>query len=364
MFKYVLVPLDGSKYSEYILPGALQVAKGMGIPVALFHSVDASSIQADEIDRRPLPIITHDSAGAYGYSSGTHGPDDERMPSGADGSDWVSMPGPHGSLDILLPDQQQDRSNSNTLDRIIESKSDLAERYLLQVARALQEHGVVVERAIELEPAPDAIMRYIRGREGGLLAMTTHARSGIDLWRMGSVADKVLQECNVPLMLFHPVEGQAFPTKINSILVPLDGSSVSESALPVAEALAGRLNIPVHLTKIVPSGKEVYTGAGASPSYDSPPSEDPDDEHLRYLDRAKQRLTENDITADLKLMTGSAAEKIVEYALEDTLIVMATRGESGFLKRLLGGTAEKVLRSAHSPVLFVKPDGYPRVLNW
>lgn len=361
MFKYLLVPLDGTRFAEHILPEAFQIARGMDVPIVLLHSVDASSISAEELDQRPMPIITHDSAGTYGYSSGTHGPDDERLPRGIEGSDWVSMPGMHGSLDIQLPDQEQERAT--TLDRIIESKSDLAERYMLPIARALQEKGIVVERAIEMEPAHAAIIRYTKGRDGGLIAMTTHSRTGLDRWRMGSVADKVLQECSVPLLLFHPREGSEAPSTINNILVPLDGSSVSQSALPVAEALAGRLNVPVHLTKVVPTGKEVYIGSGTSPSYGSAPLEEADDEHLRYLDRVKQGLTQKGITADLKLMTGSASDKIVEYALEDTLIVMATLGESSMMNRILGSTADKVLRSARGPVLFVKPDGYPRTKN-
>src|SRR5437762_8553204 len=126
MYKYLLVPLDGSRFSEYALSPALQMAKGMGIPIVLLHSVDASTIQPDDVVREHLLYSIYDYNTQF-----------------------------QSAINTTLPDQKPEYRTS--LDNIIESKSDLAERYLLRVARALQAESIEVERTIELEPAPDAM---------------------------------------------------------------------------------------------------------------------------------------------------------------------------------------------------------------
>jgi hypothetical protein len=72
-----------------------------------------------------------------------------------------------------------------------------------------------------------------------LIAMGTHGRSGMNRWLLGSVAEKVLRGTANPLLLVRATdeaksEGEA---TLKSILVPLDGSEVAASVLPMVAGL-------------------------------------------------------------------------------------------------------------------------------
>ncbi len=62
------------------------------------------------------------------------------------------------------------------------------------------------------------------------------------------------------------------------------------------------------------------------------------------------------LDTDIRLVTGRPGPQIVEAATEDRadLIVLGTRGLSGFRHALLGSTAEDVVRRARCPVLTVR----------
>ena len=66
--------------------------------------------------------------------------------------------------------------------------------------------------------------------------MATHGRSGIRRWIMGSVADKVLRASKVPVWLVRagiPEEIVYVKWPKITVLVPLDGSELAESLLPL-----------------------------------------------------------------------------------------------------------------------------------
>ena len=62
-----------------------------------------------------------------------------------------------------------------------------------------------------------------------------------------------------------------------------------------------------------------------------------------------------------RVMTGQPARRILELADEVGVdaIVMGTHGRQGLVDRIMGSTAERVLRDANCSVLVVKPEGYP-----
>ncbi len=47
----------------------------------------------------------------------------------------------------------------------------------------------------------DEILRYAGDKEVDLILMTTHGRSGVRRWVLGSVADKVLRSAALPVLL-------------------------------------------------------------------------------------------------------------------------------------------------------------------
>ena len=74
-----------------------------------------------------------------------------------------------------------------------------AQAYLDQVAQGLGAEGFEVATHVRYgHPAAEIIDA---AREADLVVMSTHGRSGLDRWALGSVAEKVLRHCGRPILL-------------------------------------------------------------------------------------------------------------------------------------------------------------------
>jgi nucleotide-binding universal stress UspA family protein len=56
----------------------------------------------------------------------------------------------------------------------------------------------------EASAVADAILNYAEANGVDLIAMSTHGRSGIGRWLLGSVADRVVHGSQVPVLLVRP----------------------------------------------------------------------------------------------------------------------------------------------------------------
>jgi nucleotide-binding universal stress UspA family protein len=130
------------------------------------------------------------------------------------------------------------------------------------------------------------------------------------------------------------------------ILVPLDGSKLSESVLPYVRCLARALNVPVRLLHV--NDPETVAGI-ANPSRG--------EDYLRKIQNSVLKL----LAVSSSVETGKAAEVIVDMAARDrsTLIAMATHGRSGVQRWLLGSVGHKVLHATANPLLLVRPGEPP-----
>ena len=119
------------------------------------------------------------------------------------------------------------------------------------------------------------------------------------------------------------------------ILVPLDGSSVAESALPYARFLAERLDCQAELLRVIEPEEEARLADG-------------------YLAEIAKSFPHDRVP--YRSRPGIAAEVILETAAQDpnTLIVLASHGRSGIGRWLLGSVAEKVLRATSNPLLLIR----------
>ena len=103
------------------------------------------------------------------------------------------------------------------------------------------------------------------------------------------------------------------------ILVPLDGSQLSESILPYARSMAGALKVPVELLLAIDPG----TASGV-------PEGEPKKAGLDYLDHVATSLQDT-LTVNCSVEAGNPVEVIVRKASShtDILIAMSTQGRSG-----------------------------------
>lgn len=143
MYKKILVPLDGSPLAETVLPHAEALAKLEGAEIVILR-VPATPT-AEYFARDPV----------IGESI--------RQDIEIEAKDYVNK-----AVDALKKDQ-------------------------------IRVTGIVQEGAV-----PETILAVADETHADMIAMSTHGRTGVSRWLMGSVADRVVHYAHIPVMLIHP----------------------------------------------------------------------------------------------------------------------------------------------------------------
>ncbi len=146
--------------------------------------------------------------------------------------------------------------------------------------------------------------------------------------------------------------------KIDHILVPLDGSELSEKALVAAYTIAGMSNAEITLLRVLRPIEKIIKI---------------DEHHAIYVDqqinfktrRANEYLKEirnlakKTFTISTVVEMGDAAETIINFACKNSmdLIIMSTHGRSGMKQWVYGSVAGKILSHAYNPILLIR--SYP-----
>lgn len=139
-----------------------------------------------------------------------------------------------------------------------------------------------------------------------------------------------------------------------NILVPTDFSDLSAPALDYASLLGRAFDARILLVHVVEHPVFLPT-SGMTPAALPAVDDEIDDWVIKNLGQLQDRAP-NDVDVATRRVDGEPAEEIVDLAKEENtdLILMSTHGRTGLSRMLLGSTAEKVLRKAPCPVLYVK----------
>jgi nucleotide-binding universal stress UspA family protein len=143
MYKKILVPLDGSELAEAALPHACALLDGDGTEIVLLR---------------------------------------------------VAL---YPMTDIVF-------SNPSLAPVLSEEIEDESEHYLQALASRLRGDGFNVSIAIVGGPVAESILDYADAIQADLIAMSTHGRSGVARWLLGSVADRIVHGATVPVLLVRP----------------------------------------------------------------------------------------------------------------------------------------------------------------
>jgi nucleotide-binding universal stress UspA family protein len=291
VYQKIVVPLDGSKLAEEILPIVFQLASGLDARVLLVAIVD-EDVVAPKAGAPPVDVA-------------------------------------------------RDAMNK-------------ADRYLRSLAPYLHLPRERVHVMATVDHVATGILKEAKREPDTLIAMSTHGRSGVGRFAIGSVADKVLQATRIPLLLYRPKGGTQVAAPPSTIIVPLDGSALAQKALAPARDIARKLNLRILLARArrtVP----VYGGSLGVDWYD--PMLDQEEERLAngYLQFQERQLKKAGLEVSTRLLEGPAAEAIIAVVRDtpDSLVVMTTRGRSGAARALLGSVADRVVRHANAPVLLI-----------
>ena len=144
---------------------------------------------------------------------------------------------------------------------------------------------------------------------------------------------------------------------ISRILVPVDFSAHSESALRYAIALASRVDATLHVLHVVedPIATGAWGGETVIPNLTELRQELLDDAERR-LAAYREEATRAQVPVVTVARMGLTSHTIVDYAkaINIDLIVMGTHGRTGMAHLFMGSVAERVLRHAPCPVLTVR----------
>jgi nucleotide-binding universal stress UspA family protein len=206
-----------------------------------------------------------------------------------------------------------------------------------------------------MEEVGAGIVRTGRERGADLIAMSTHGRSGLGRWIYGSVADAVLREAEVPVLLIPAACQHRWPTaRQPRILVPLDGSNLATQALGPALDLAELLGAELLLLQAIPPIPYVegyyYVVTDQEPELA---------EAQAALDGMAERLSTDRRKVSARAVLGYPITEIQRIAREEgiDLIAMATHGRGGLARVVMGSVATGTLQRAELPILLVRPTG-------
>lgn len=171
MYEKILVPLDGSKLAEAVLPNVEEIARNCSTQEVILVSVTERVV-----GRQAIP--------AYGYP-GT--PEQGSMPRGG----WATAPEPVG----------EPQGGRREVPVGVGKKQRQAERYLNRIAKTIQSKGIKVSTEVLLGDPSEEIKIYAELNHVDLIAMSSHGRSGVSRWAHGSVADRVFRSVNVPVLM-------------------------------------------------------------------------------------------------------------------------------------------------------------------
>jgi nucleotide-binding universal stress UspA family protein len=307
MFRSILVPLDGSPLAEQAIPIASRIAQAAGskLRLALVH------------ESPPAPI---DLAAARMFTS-------------------------------------------------IEVATRKAERaYLRGIQARLREGGTRLSSPVTLKgPVGPALAQYVRELGIDLVVMATHGRGGLRRAWLGSVADYLVRNLEVPVLLVRPGESGATPARppgVGQILVPLDGSPLAEEALAPAAELARLWDTELMLLQVV--RPVLLSGDPALPLpsiYDEELTAAWRAQAQEYLEDVAARMHGQGIRAAGEAVVGwNAVDSILDAARPErvALVALATHGRGGLRRLALGSVADKVVRGADVPVLVYRPAGHDK----
>ena len=208
------------------------------------------------------------------------------------------------------------------------------------VARAMKradDLGVTASSEVLFRDATQGIIDLAKTQRVGLIAMGTHARTGIIRALNRSIAEEVLRRTTTPLCVVRrPATGKIH----HRILVPIVDDDLSgmtvRYATEVAHAFGSRL-----LFCTVEDGR---------PATDS----------ASFLELAKQRAAEAGVESDSVVLPRDShvAARILKQVRAEQCdsIIMGSHGRDGLLRLMEGSVAETVIRSSETPVIVLRAD--------
>lgn len=292
----ILVPLDGSALAEAVLEPVLVLASQASATVVLLHVIE---------HRAPAKV--------------------------------------HGDRHLTVPLE--------------------ADSYLDKVADRLRAAGAAVETHVHEAPADDvarSIFEHGEELATDLVALVTHGGGGLRDLLWGSLAQQVVRHGRQTVLLVPAQAAGVQAWQLRTVLVPVDGQTAHEPALPAARALAGAAGATLQLVLVIPTPGTLDAEQAASglllPGTTKIMLELAEEGSRDYLARLAGAEREAGGTVATQVLRGDVVLQLADAAtrLEADLVVLATHGRRGIDAWLEGSVAPRLLSRVRCPLLLVR----------
>jgi nucleotide-binding universal stress UspA family protein len=296
MYRQIMVPLDGSRFAESALPWALAVSRRTSAPIR-FVTV-----------QEPIPSFAYD--------------------------EWE------------------------------EASREWSGEYLTSLVKRVGDHaGGEVTTSLLSGHVVEILEAEAARSSADLVVMATHGRGLFSRAWLGSVADSFIHHTDRPVLLVRPDEGDEVDLSadrtVDKILLPLDGSELSESAKDHALEFGELFSAAYHLVRVVPYPVDV-----ASPylphtvQMNQGLVAEAKQTAYEYLDGHAETMRRRDLRVTTGVLVDAQPGHGILGEVEERgcdFIAMATHGRSGLTRAILGSASDKVLRGTHVPLLLYRP---------
>ena len=239
----------------------------------------------------------------------------------------------------------------------------LLRAYLEKRVREFHSLGLHASAVVVHGNAADAILDFAEQNNLDMIVISTHGRTGVSRWVMGSVSSKILQKTHVPALLVRSgvLEVTNVERKLRKILVPLDGSRFAEYVVPYVQALCLGMESEPVLLKVVEPVKIPHIRAFDEGFHlaklESELLAKAEEEAVHYLGNKKHALMSGGVRTTSLCLVGESCPTILQYAEEHAidLIVVASHGFSGITKWAYGSITSKIIEQSQLPVMVIRP---------
>lgn len=227
-----------------------------------------------------------------------------------------------------------------------------AERIAADLARTKAELHGPVETAMRRGRAASEILREAERTGADLIVVGSRGRGPLAAMLLGSVAAEVVDGAACPVLV-------ARLPRVRRVVVADDGSSAAGLAVKIVASWPIFSGTPARAVSVAPA--HVLTGVGSIRHEAAERSYAEAIDALRGMhgmiaDDAARRLTDAGVPTEPETRFGDPAEELISaaYEYEADLIVMGSRGQTGFERLVMGSVARNVLMHAPQSVLIVR----------
>ncbi len=231
----------------------------------------------------------------------------------------------------------------------LRSEAELLQQQL--GAGAPQIHQVTLEGH-----AAEKILEYAREQQMDVILASSHGRSGLNAWPLGSTVNRLLHEA-IPLIVIKAAE-KPLPAAelVSRILVPLDGSEVGDAVIAPLLHLSRKITTGITLLQVIEKEHHVRTigGLDVVPYLDGN-LETRQAEAQEYLEGVARQFDGTLAKVTTVVRLGQLADEIIKQAndMDASLIALASHVHSAVESWFYGSVTQKIVGAAGRSFLLV-----------